>query len=78
MRYCRRDMATGGAVLVPAGDVAAAVREIGRLLDDPARRASLGAQGRVGVEAAFTERHMAARELAVLERVVAAHAAAQG
>lgn len=69
---------TGGAVLVPAGDVAAAVREIGRLLDDPARRASLGAQGRAGVEAAFTERHMAARELAVLGRVVAAHAAAQG
>jgi glycosyltransferase involved in cell wall biosynthesis len=68
---------TGGAVLVPAGDVEAAVAAIGALLDDPDRRRALGMEGRRGVETGFTEAHMAAQEAGVLAQVAATFRARQ-
>lgn len=63
------------ALLVPPGDPGALAASIGRLLDDPALRARLGAAGRDRVLSRFTWRAAAA---ATVERYRAAMAATTG
>lgn len=61
-------------VLVPPGDAQALAIALGELLNDPGRRAQLGARGRGAVAARFTDDHMAAEMLRVYEGVQAASA----
>jgi len=63
---------TGGGVLYDPGDPAALADALGDLLDDPARRAALGAKGRAATTDEFTRARMAERVEAALEGVVSA------
>lgn len=58
-------------VIVPKGDSAALARAIGALLDDPARRADLGAAARQRARKAFSWDRAAATYEAVLRRAIA-------
>lgn len=64
------------ALLVPPGDAPALGAALGRLLDDAALRARLGAAGRARVMATWTWRHTAARMVGHYREVVAATRAA--
>lgn len=57
--------ADSGGVLVEAGDVEQLVAAIGDLLDDPARRAALGAAGRARAERRFSWHAVARRTVEV-------------
>jgi glycosyltransferase involved in cell wall biosynthesis len=59
------------ADLVPPGDVAALTAALERLLDDPERRARLGAAGRRRVEDLFSWRAVAERTAAAYEEAIA-------
>lgn len=60
-----------GLVRVPPRDPAALAEAIGRLLDDPAGRAALGAQARATVERAFTWERCGAATVSAYERALA-------
>lgn len=68
--------ATGGGVLVEPGSPEDLARGIGELLDDPARRAELGRQGREAVHARFGDEAEAENALAVYQQVLAGRVAA--
>ena len=59
---------------VPPGDPESLADRIGLLLDDPARRAAMGAAGRAAVEAGFDIRHEAARLARILAHALDAAA----
>ena len=59
--------ATGGGLLVEPSNPAALAEAIAALMDDPARRTSLGRQGHAAVLQSFTDRIMADRTWAVYE-----------
>ena len=61
---------TGGGVLYEPGDPEALAGALGALLDDPARRSSLGEKGRAAAAAEFTRARMAERVEAALGRVL--------
>jgi len=61
---------TGGGVLYEPGDPEALAGALGALLDDPARRSSLGEKGRAAAAADFTRARMAERVEAALGRVL--------
>ncbi len=61
----------GGGKLVPRDDPDALARGIRELLDDPERRAALGARARARVEAAFSWRHVAESTVRVYRDVLA-------
>ncbi len=65
------------ADLVTPGDVGELYEAIGALLDDPERRARMGAAGRRRVLEKFSWHAVAVSTAAAYERAVAAHAAAQ-
>jgi len=60
--------ATGGGLLYEPAKPAALVQALGRMMDDPELRANLGAAGRAGVLAGFTEEIMADRTWALYRR----------
>ncbi|MEN6643283.1 MAG: glycosyltransferase family 4 protein [Armatimonadia bacterium] len=64
----------GGGLVYPEGDVAALAAALGRLSQDPALRVELGERGRDGVVALYSEDVVAAKVLALLERVQASSA----
>jgi glycosyltransferase involved in cell wall biosynthesis len=66
------------AVLVPPGDVAALARAMGDLLDDPDRRARLGAAARQTAEQRFTWRRHTERILTALDERLSAGAQGSG
>src|SRR5262249_42539529 len=66
----REEVGDAGLV-VPARDAAALAQAIRALLDDPARRAELGARGRARVVRLFSYQRMAAATLAAYERFLA-------
>lgn len=65
------------AVLVRPGDVEALVTEIGRLLDDPAERARLGAAARERALDRYSWVAVARRTAQAYERVIAGHGASR-
>ena len=62
------------AELVTPGDVGELTDAIARLLDDPERRAALGANGRRRVDELFSWRAVAATVAEAYEKVIADHA----
>lgn len=68
--------ATGGGLLVEPGSPGDLARGIGELLDDPARRAELGRQGREAVHARFGDEAEAENAVAVYQQVLAGRVAA--
>jgi len=68
-----REVVTPGTegLLVPPGDAAALADAIGRVLDDPARRAAMGRAARHRFETAFSLERVAAAMLELYERVAA-------
>lgn len=64
----------GGGLLVPSGDAGALASGIASLLDQPARRAELGAHARARVVAAFSWPRVAAATVEVYREVLAERA----
>lgn len=58
-----REALEGNGALVPPGDAEALAREVGRMLDDPALRASLGARARKAIVEKFRVDHTVASYL---------------
>lgn len=72
VRGCRQTVHDGhSGVLVPARDAAALCTAIGGLLDDPARRARMGAAGRQLVKERFTVAQVAADLAALYHELLA-------
>jgi glycosyltransferase involved in cell wall biosynthesis len=61
----------GGGVLVPVGDAAALAKEVALLLEQPERRAALGARGRARVVERFAWPRVAEATLAVYRELLA-------
>ncbi|MEE8169754.1 MAG: glycosyltransferase family 4 protein [Phycisphaerae bacterium] len=61
--------ATGGGLLVEPGDTAALADALEQLMDDDALRTELGCRGRDAVFQSFSDRNMAERTWAVLQRI---------